>query len=88
MSQQLPEPSFLLVLQIHHLQAMLQLGMIPNPQTGQPMPVNLDAGRHQLRLLEILQEKTRGNLDEEEENLLGEIIASVEQALNSKGADA
>lgn len=87
MTQKLPEPSFLLVLQIHHLQAMLQLGMIPNPQTGEPMPVNLEGAQHQLRILEIIREKTLGNLDDEEENILAEIIDSVSQALKAKDSE-
>lgn len=80
-----PEPSFLLIMQVHHLQAMLQLGMIPNPQTGQRMPVDLEAAGHQLRLLEILQEKTRGNLDENEEEILSEIIRSISEAISAGG---
>ncbi|MCC5877121.1 MAG: DUF1844 domain-containing protein [Candidatus Sumerlaeia bacterium] len=81
----LPEPSFILIMQVHHLQAMLQLGMIPNPQTGQRLPVDLAAATHQLKLLEILREKTQGNLDDHEDEILTEIIRSISEAIEAGG---
>jgi hypothetical protein len=76
-----PPPSFLLIVQLHQLQAMLSLGVIPNPTTGQPNPVDHHRARHELALLEILREKTNGNLDDEEETLLVEVIHSLRTAL-------
>ena len=78
-----PDPSLLLIIQLHQLQAMLHLGLIPNPATGQPGPPNLDGARFELALLEILEEKTRGNLDAEEERFLLEIIAALRMSLDS-----
>lgn len=68
-----------MIVQLHHLQAMLQLGVLPNPATGEPNPVNLVRAQHELALLEILQEKTKGNLDEEEKQILDEIVVTLRQ---------
>jgi hypothetical protein len=79
---QLPQPSFTLIVQLHHLQAMLQLGLIPNPATGKPNPPNPAKARHELALLEILEEKTQGNLTDEEQKLLDEVITATRNALD------
>ena len=79
---QMPTPSFTLIIQLHHLQAMLQLGLIPNPATGQPNPVNMAKAKHELALLQILQEKTEGNLTPEEENMLSEVIQVTASAID------
>lgn len=77
----LPKPSFLLIVQLHHLQAMLQLGLIPNPATGNPNAPNPAKARHELALLEILREKTAGNLSEEEASMLDQVIDTLGRAL-------
>lgn len=46
-------------------QAMIAMGGAPDPQTGRRV-ARLDAARLQIDLLEVLQEKTKGNLNEEE----------------------
>lgn len=76
-----PQPSFLLIVQLHHLQAMLKLGQLPNPMTGTPDRPDYIAARHELALLEILREKTSGNLTEEESRLLDEVIGSLQAAM-------
>jgi hypothetical protein len=81
-----PPPSFLLIVQLHHLQAMLHLGAIVNPMTGKHNPVDLDRARHELTLLEILNQKTAGNLTDEEETLLAQVIDSVREVIESRQA--
>ena len=49
--------------------AALFLGQIPNPKTGEP-EVNLDLARMFIDQLEMIQEKTRGNLTNEETMVL------------------
>lgn len=80
-----PQPSFLLIVQLHHLQAMLQLGAIVNPLTGKPNPPNIGKARHELALLEILQVKTDGNLTDEEHEILSQAVASIHEAIESSG---
>lgn len=54
-------------------QAMMYLGAFADPRTGQPM-IELDAARHYVDLLSVLEEKTKGNLDEEEAKNLTTVI--------------
>ena len=49
--------------------AMFQLGLVKNPSNENP-PVDLPAAKETLDLLDILQQKTQGNLSEDEEELL------------------
>jgi hypothetical protein len=49
--------------------AAMSLGLAPNPQT-QKTSVDLDMARFNIDLLEILKEKTKGNLAKEEEDFM------------------
>lgn len=60
-------------------QISLCLGEIPHPQTGKPTP-NLDAARLLIDQLEMIREKTRGNLTREEEEILGSVLADMQLA--------
>ena len=50
--------------------ALYHLGVVPDPETGRPAPPNLPVARQTIDSLEMLREKTQGNLDEEETKLL------------------
>jgi hypothetical protein len=50
--------------------ALYHLGLAADPETGQPTAADLPAARQDIEILEVLQEKTRGNLDAEEARLL------------------
>ena len=50
--------------------ALFHLGVVPDPETGQPGPTNLPVARQTIDPLEMLRDKTRGNLDDEETKLL------------------
>lgn len=54
--------------------ALVHMGRAPDPQTGAPAEKNLDAARETIDLLELLQAKTRGNLDTEEARLLESLL--------------
>ncbi len=56
--------------------ALMQLGVIPNPETGQ-MEEQPELARHTIDVLEMLNSKTRGCLTEEEKNLLSDILHEV-----------
>ncbi len=51
----------------------MSLGLIPNPQTNKPEK-NLSAAKETIGLLEVLKEKTKGNLTKEEEGLFDNIL--------------
>ncbi len=53
--------------------AMYQLGMLPGP-AGEYMPPDLLNGRRTIGLLEVLEEKTRGNLSKGEAKLLDDVL--------------
>ncbi len=57
--------------------AALFLGQIPNPQTGKG-EVNLDLARMFIDQLVMIQEKTRGNLTEEETTVLRNAISNLQ----------
>ncbi len=72
--------------------AALFLGQIPNPQTGQP-EVNLELARMFVDQLGMIQEKTRGNLSQEEATVLRNALSNlqmvfVEVAQAQKGGGA
>ena len=63
-------PTFLLSL---HASALLHLGVLEDPALGKEA-VSSELARQNIALLEILQEKTRGNLTAEEVKLLDNIL--------------
>ena len=71
--------------------AALFLGQIPNPQTGQP-EVNLEVARMFIDQLSMIQEKTRGNLTNEETTVLRNALSGLQMAFveasQGKGAPA
>lgn len=58
-------------------QAALCLGQLPHPSTGETV-VNLEAAKMFIDYLELLREKTRGNLSKEEENILNGILSELQ----------
>lgn len=64
-------PRFLDLVQSLQMGAMVGLGMLQGPDGKRP-PVDLPAAKDAIDLLGILQEKTKGNLTKEEEELLRE----------------
>jgi len=73
-------------------QALLYMGGYVDPQTNRPM-VDLDAARHQIDLVSVLEAKTKGNLTEEETKQLATIVyelrmqyVRVAQAVSGAGA--
>jgi hypothetical protein len=50
--------------------ALYHLGVVPDPETGEAATPDLPVARQTIDSLEMLREKTRGNLGEEESKLL------------------
>lgn len=59
--------------------ALVQLGMIPDPATGEESK-NPVLAKQTIDILNMLQEKTRGNLTREEENLLNNLLYGLRMA--------
>ena len=53
--------------------ALIHLGDIPDPQSRERQ-VNLSAAKHTIEILEIIKNKTKGNLDGDEEKLLDDVL--------------
>ena len=56
--------------------ALMFLGKVPHPQTGQPIK-DLESAQMFIDQLEMLAYKTRGNLGNEEKQLLGQSLGSL-----------
>ena len=70
---QIPEASFALLVTTLATQAMAAMGQIPDPTQGQPV-IHLGLARHYVDTLAVLEEKTKGNLDEEEAAMLEQVL--------------
>ncbi len=53
---------------------LVHLGDAPHPETGKPGERNLPLAHQSIEILAMLQEKTRGNLSEEEDKLLVQLL--------------
>jgi len=65
----LPPANFETLISTMITQALFAMGAIPDPRTGQRMQ-HLDLARHHIDMLSVIEEKTKGNLTEEETTML------------------
>jgi len=70
---------FIEFVMMHAQNAALFLGQIPNPKSGEP-EINLDLARMFIDQLEMIQEKTRGNLTNEEAMVLRNAVSNLQMA--------
>jgi hypothetical protein len=63
----------------HTNMALIFLGQIPNPQTGQTAQ-DLEHARYFIDQLEMLEVKTKGNLDKQEEAILKQSLTNLRLA--------
>lgn len=70
---------FIEFVMMHAQNAALFLGQIPNPRTGEG-EVNLDLARMFIDQLAMIQEKTRGNLTNEESTVLRNALSNLQMA--------
>lgn len=71
--EQLPEVNFATFVFSLSSSALLHFGEIPDPASGQKTK-NLSMAKHTIDILAMLEEKTRGNLTPDEEQLLKNIL--------------
>jgi hypothetical protein len=76
---QFPEPSFAGLLGMLSTQAMVALGIIPNPAT-QKAERQLPLARYFIDLIAVLEQKTTGNLESEEAAALEESLHTLRMA--------
>ena len=70
---------FIEFVMMHAQNAALFLGQIPNPKTGEG-EVNLEIAKMFIDQLAMIQEKTRGNLTNEEATVLRNAISNLQMA--------
>lgn len=68
--REIPEPSILELVQMIIMQVSVGLGGMQDPSTGQAIPPSLPLAKHYIDLLEVLQKKTEGHLDENEKRVI------------------
>lgn len=71
--QELPPIDFVTFILSLASSVQVHMGLIPNPGTGKPEK-NLNLAKQTIDLLGVLQEKTKGNLEEGEDKLLEGIL--------------
>lgn len=77
MSEELPQIDFSTFVLSLAASAMVQLGMAPGPEGEKREAPDLAMARHTIDTLEMLADKTRGNLDADEEHLLQSVLYEV-----------
>ena len=70
---------FIEFVMMHAQNAALFLGQIPNPKTGEA-EINVDLARMFIDQLQMIQEKTRGNLTNEETTVLRNALSNLQMA--------
>jgi hypothetical protein len=69
----LPAASLTVLITMLATQATIALGAIVNPATGKP-ETDLEAARHMIDLLQVLEDKTQGNRTPQETALLSRLL--------------
>ncbi|CAK8718447.1 DUF1844 domain-containing protein [Candidatus Electronema halotolerans] len=69
----MPEVSFISFILSLNTTALFHLGDIPHPETGQKV-LDMELARHSIDTLAMLEEKTKGNLNNEEQELISRIV--------------
>ena len=75
----LPPANFLTIVQSYRIQSLYCLGMLKLPGTEQG-EINLDAAKHNIDMLQVLEDKTQGNLSNEESAFLSQVLHEVRMA--------
>ncbi|AQT68351.1 hypothetical protein STSP2_01511 [Anaerohalosphaera lusitana] len=75
----LPEVDFAGLISMFATQAYLAMGLIAADPNEKPEP-DLELGKFNIDMLALLEEKTRGNLDDEEKNLLSGALHQLRMA--------
>ena len=84
---QVPEATLLNFLSGLAAQALMQLGVLPNPLTG-AREANVAYATYTVQLLRVLRDKTNGNRTPDEERYLNGVLADVERRLAALTAES
>ena len=70
------KPTFMTIVQMHQIEGMVAIGQMLNPGTN-TITKNIDHARYVIDLLDILQQKTSGNLDADEKRFLENTLSTL-----------
>ena len=73
----LPEVTFTTLIMSLNSSALYHLGEIQDPETGQTGK-DLALAKHTIDTLQLLKDKTKGNLIDKEDELLGHVLADLQ----------
>lgn len=59
-----------------YTQALIKLGLLEDPRTSQ-LETNLEYARRLIDILDLLRDRTKGNLEPEEENFLEAVLSQL-----------
>lgn len=76
---ELPEASFELLISTFVTEAMVALGQFPHPGTGE-IEADAEHAKFAIDMLEVIAEKTKGNLDPMEEQGIKDILHQLRMA--------
>lgn len=76
---QIPPADFTTLVSSIATQALFSMGAMPDPQTGQRY-TNLDIARHHIDSLTVLEDKTKGNLTDDENKMLASTLYELRQS--------
>jgi hypothetical protein len=72
----LPDPTFAELVNTIAVQAMVGFGGMAGPG-GERIPPNLEIAKHYVDMLKVLEDKTKGNLTDDERKLLDQVMYEV-----------
>lgn len=72
----LPDASFAELINMIAMQAMVGLGGMAGPG-GERIPPSLEIAKHYVDMLQVLEDKTKNNLAEEEKRLLDQVLYEI-----------
>ena len=83
----MPPASFLTLINTLAMQALLYMGRLADPNDEKAQAVkNLDLAKHHIDLLQVLEEKTKGNLTDEESQTLSMVLHEIRMQYVQEGA--
>jgi len=80
-----PKPTLEILVSTYSTQAMMALGFIPDPVTGKPAP-NRPLAKHLIDMIGVIQEISKGNLTEDQDSMLEDILHQLRMAYVSAPA--
>lgn len=72
--KELPEIDFATFLLSLSTSALVHLGDVADPHSGQEIPPDLPLAKQTIDIIRLLKEKTKGNLTREEQDLIEHIL--------------